>query len=238
MVILSEAKDLARNGSTVVFAHRMPLNLQPGARPGRSQGTSLPPVHPSIRVRCMRFLRSVVLPSVLLPTALAAQSIPRAEYAVRRDSLAGRIDSGVVVAYGGRTPVGPERFSQLPAFRYLTGFLEPDAAFVMVVRPGSSRATLFTAERDPRRALYDGFPPDSAEVARRTGIDARSIGALPQYLDSLGDSGLPFYTLIARDNRGGVCAVYCDARCHGAELGSKVCRSVRRALVRYGRAWA
>jgi Xaa-Pro aminopeptidase len=132
---------------------------------------------------------------VLLPAALAAQTIPDAEYAARRDSLAGRIDSGVVVAYGGRTPVGPERFTQLPAFRYLTGFLEPDAAFVMVVRPGSRRATLFTAERDPRRALYDGFPPDTVEVARRTGIAARSLAALPQYLDSLGDAGLTFYTL-------------------------------------------
>ena len=131
----------------------------------------------------------------LFATALPAQSIPTSEYATRRDSLAARIDSGVVVAFGGRTPVGPERFAQLPAFRYLTGFLEPDAALVMVVRPGSTRATLFTSERDPRRALYDGFPPDSAEVARRTGIEARSIGALPGQLDSLANSALPFYTL-------------------------------------------
>ncbi|HWB40542.1 MAG TPA: Xaa-Pro aminopeptidase, partial [Gemmatimonadales bacterium] len=130
-----------------------------------------------------------------LVAAVHAQSIPPAEYAARRDSLAARIDSGVVVAFGGRTPVVPERFVQLPAFRYLTGFLEPDAALVIVVRPGATRATLFTSERDPRRALYDGFPPDSAEVARRTGIEARSIGALPARLDSLAGSGLPFYTL-------------------------------------------
>jgi Xaa-Pro aminopeptidase len=143
----------------------------------------------------MRLLRSVVLSSLALPATLAAQAIPTPEYAARRDSLAARIDSGVVVAFGGRTPVGPERFSQLPAFRYLTGFLEPDAALVMVVRPGRSLATLFTSERDPRRALYDGFPPDSTEVARRTGIDARSAGALPAQLDSLAGAGLPFYTL-------------------------------------------
>jgi Xaa-Pro aminopeptidase len=143
----------------------------------------------------MCLLRSVILSSVLLPATLAAQTIATPEYAVRRDSLAARIDSGVVVAFGGRAPVGPDRFMQLPAFRYLTGFLEPDAALVMVVRPGASRATLFTSERDPRRALYDGFPPDSAEVARRTGIDARSFGALPAHLDSLAGTGLPFYTL-------------------------------------------
>jgi Xaa-Pro aminopeptidase len=143
----------------------------------------------------MRHLVSVHLVLFALVAAVHAQSIPPAEYAARRDSLAARIDSGVVVAFGGRTPVVPERFVQLPAFRYLTGFLEPDAALVIVVRPGATRATLFTSERDPRRALYDGFPPDSAEVARRTGIEARSIGALPARLDSLAGSGLPFYTL-------------------------------------------
>jgi Xaa-Pro aminopeptidase len=125
----------------------------------------------------------------------AAQSIPTAEYAARRDSLAARLDSGVVVAFGGRTPVTSERFVQLPAFRYLTGFLEPDAALVMVIRSGRPEATLYTSARDPRRALYDGFPPDSAEVARMTGIEARSIGALPARLDSLADTGLPFHTL-------------------------------------------
>ena len=143
----------------------------------------------------MRPLGLVLLSSLALPATLLGQTIAGTEYAARRDSLAARIDSGVVVAFGGRTPVGPERFMQLPAFRYLTGFLEPDAAFVMVVRAGAGRATLFTTERDPRRALYDGFPPDSAEVARRTGIDARSVGALSAHLDSLAGIGLPFYTL-------------------------------------------
>jgi Xaa-Pro aminopeptidase len=144
----------------------------------------------------MRLPWSVILSIVLLPATVAAQTIATTEHAARRDSLGARIDSGIVVAFGGRTPVGPDRFLQLPAFRYLTGFLEPDAALVMVVRPGAIRATLFTMERDPRRALSDGFPPDSAEVARRTGMDGvHSIGALPAYLDSLAGSGLPFYTV-------------------------------------------
>jgi Xaa-Pro aminopeptidase len=143
----------------------------------------------------MRLFGPVALAGLALPAALAAQNIAAAEHAARRDSLAARIDSGIVVAFGGRTPVGPERFMQLPAFNYLTGFQEPDAAFVMVVRPGATRATLFTSERDPRRALYDGFPPDSAEVARQTGVEARTIDALPANLDSLSETGLPFYTL-------------------------------------------
>ena len=141
----------------------------------------------------MRLLLPLLLSFAAVPAA--AQSIPAGEYAARRDSLAARLDSGVVVAFGGRNPVTPERFVQLPAFRYLTGFLEPDAALVMVVRDGADSATLFTSARDPRRALYDGFPPDSAEVARRTGIRARSIGALEAHLDSLAGTGLPFHTL-------------------------------------------
>lgn len=142
----------------------------------------------------LRGLAALVLAAVV-PATLVAQSIPSAEYAARRDSLAARLGSAVVVAFGGRSPVTPERFVQLPAFRYLTGFQEPDAALVMVVRGGEPSATLYTSARDPRRALYDGFPPDSSEVARRTGIPARSIDALPAQLDSLADTGLPFYTL-------------------------------------------
>jgi Xaa-Pro aminopeptidase len=142
----------------------------------------------------MRPLSLLVL-TLAGPAALAAQSIPTSEYAIRRDSLAARLDSGVVVAFGERAPVTPERFVQLPAFRYLTGFLEPDAALVMVIRGGKPSAILYTSARDPRRALYDGFPPDSVEVARRTGIPARSIGALAGQLDSLAATRMPFYTL-------------------------------------------
>jgi len=143
-------------------------------------------------------MRSPLLLLVLtlaLPAAAAAQTIPTAEYAARRDSLAARIDSGVVVAFGARTPVTPVRPGQLPAFRYLTGFLEPDAAMVIVARNGRASATLFTQPRDPRRQLYDGFPPDSLEIARQTGIPARGFPALRPMLDSLAGSGLPFYEL-------------------------------------------
>ncbi len=143
----------------------------------------------------MRLLAVLLAFGLSFPSTIAAQDIPLAEYAARRDSRAARLGSGVVVAFGGRTPVTPERFVQLPAFRYLTGFLEADAALVMVVRDGRPEATLYTSPRDPRRALYDGFPPDSAAIARRTGTPARSIEAMAAGLDSLARSGLPFYTI-------------------------------------------
>jgi Xaa-Pro aminopeptidase len=135
------------------------------------------------------------LTPLVLPGLLTAQAIERAEYTARRDSLAARIDSGVVIAFGAQAPTGDGGPAQLPAFRYLTGFMEPDAALVMVVRGGRPTGTLYTGMRDPRRALYEGFPPDSATVARTTGLAAASIAALAPALDTLADTGLPFYTL-------------------------------------------
>ena len=132
---------------------------------------------------------------LLVPAGLLAQEIPPAEYAARRDSLAAHIDSGVVVAFGAADPVGIRRGTQLAAFRYLTGFLEPNAAFVLVKRGGTATGTLFTASRDPRRALYDGFPPDSATVARQTGLAVRALPDVRPVVDSLVALGLPVYDL-------------------------------------------
>jgi len=122
--------------------------------------------------------------------------ITEREFAVRRDSLARRIDSGVVIAFGGRNPVTDfGTFFQLPAFHYLTNYDEPDAAFVMTVRAGRPTSTLFITPADPRRAFYYGWRPDSAEVERIHGVAARSFAALAGVADSLAVSGLPFYTL-------------------------------------------
>jgi Xaa-Pro aminopeptidase len=129
-------------------------------------------------------------------SSAAAAQITAAEVAARRDSLAARVDSGVVVALGGRTPItdfGP--FFQIPAFQYLTKFDEPDAAFVMIARKGRGTSYLFVTPSDPRRAFYYGHRPDSATVARSLGLTSRPFTALVPVLDSLARTGLPFYTL-------------------------------------------
>jgi Xaa-Pro aminopeptidase len=142
-------------------------------------------------------MRIALAPLLLLPltATLSAQEITPAEYAARRDSLAAHIDSGVVIAFGAPEPVRIGKWTQLPAFNYLTGFLEPDAAFLLVKRGGRSSGILFTASRDPRRALYDGFPPDSAAVSRQTGLVVRSLPAFRPAVDSLVGLGLPVYNL-------------------------------------------
>lgn len=127
----------------------------------------------------------LALAAASIPSSLHAQ-ITAAEYAARRDSLAARIDSGIVVAFGGRKPVtdfGP--FFQIPGFHYLTGYDEPDAALVMLVRNGRARSTLFVTPADPRRAFYYGFRPDSATIARTLGLVAQPFDSLGGLMDSL-----------------------------------------------------
>ena len=134
--------------------------------------------------------------ALVAAAAQATAQITAPEYAARRDALAGRVDSGVVVAFGGRTPVtdfGP--FFQVPGFHYLTGYDFADATLVMVVRDGHGRATLFVTRSNPRRSLYYGVEPDSQAIAADLGLPSRSNDALGGALDSLAASGLPFYTL-------------------------------------------
>lgn len=124
----------------------------------------------------------------------APTSLPLEEFAARREALAARIDIGVVLAFGGRTLVHDfSTFYQLPAFRYLTNYDEPDAAFVMVVRGGKGTSTLFLTPLDPRTAFYYGTRADSTNSEARYGLKGRSFAALSGVLDSLANSGLPFY---------------------------------------------
>ena len=141
--------------------------------------------------------RALLACAVFLASAspLRAQ-ITSAEYVARRDSLAARIGDGVLVAFGGRTPVTDfGTFFQLPAFHYLTAYDEPDAAFVLVAHGGRGTGTLFVTPSDPRRAFYYGFRPDSAAIARSLDLTSRPFGALATVVDSLVGAGLPVYTL-------------------------------------------
>ncbi len=127
--------------------------------------------------------------------AVRAQ-IPAGEYRERRDSVAARIGEGVVVAFGGRTPVtdfGP--FYQLAGFRYLTGYEFADAALIIVIQGGRQRSALFVNRSTARRALYYGAEPDSSTLAAEFGLVARDAGDVGRVADSLAAAGLAFYSL-------------------------------------------
>ena len=144
----------------------------------------------------MRNLRAFSALAALALSATASAQIPQSEFTARRDSLAARIGNGVLIAFGGRTPItdfGP--FYQLPAFHYLTNFDEPDAAFVMVARGGRPTSTLFLTPIEARRAFYYGRRPDSAYVERNLGLKARNFAALGAFVDSVTRAGGTVYQL-------------------------------------------
>jgi Xaa-Pro aminopeptidase len=147
-------------------------------------------------------LRTIQL--IAIATAMAgvtitahAQPLPDigpTETASRRAALAERVENGVVVAFGGRELVHDfSTFYQLPAFRYLTEFNEPDAALVMVVRNKQPHSTLYLTALDPRTAFYYGTRTDSTNSMARTGMAGRPFAALRGVLDSLAQTGTPFY---------------------------------------------
>jgi Xaa-Pro aminopeptidase len=133
----------------------------------------------------------LVLSLALLPAAAAAQIAP-AEHAARRDALLASLPAdAVVIAFGERAPIGFPAFNQVPAFRYLTGFLEPNAALVL----GRDRGILFREPRSARDVITDGPPEDSAALAARSGLDVRNIGSLVAAVDSAAAAGRPVYML-------------------------------------------
>jgi Xaa-Pro aminopeptidase len=128
--------------------------------------------------------------------AAAPADVRAAEYAARRDSLLARLgDESAVVAFGERAPIGFPAFYQVPAFRYLTGFLEPDAALLLVRRGGAASAILFREPRSAREAITDGPPEDSATLAARTGLALRPLAALASVVDSVLAGGAALHTL-------------------------------------------
>ena len=144
----------------------------------------------------MKFWRGSTVLFLLASASPLAGQILIGEYAARRAALASRIGDGVVVAFGGREPVRHwPPFYQLPAFRYLTGFLESDAAFVLTTRGGNVVSTLFLARPDARTALYNGERVTAEAVSESLGLSARYADELPAFVDSLLASGLPLYSV-------------------------------------------
>ena len=129
-------------------------------------------------------------------SSAAPTPISAAEYAARRDSLLARLgDGAAVVAFGERAPIGFPAFYQVPTFRYLTGFLEPEAALLLARRGGVTTAILFREPRSARDVIMDGPPEDSAALAARTGLALRPLATLSASVDSVIGTGATIYTL-------------------------------------------
>jgi Xaa-Pro aminopeptidase len=144
---------------------------------------------------------AVVCALVLLSRPLAAQ-VPTAEYAARRDSVAAHMVNGVLLSFGAGEPMSDEAdFHQLPAFEYLTGYNRQNAVFVMAARDGKiTYAMLFEPPVDPRRALYDGFAPDSADLQHRIGLGLRGLDQLRDVMERL-TARAPLWTVTDTHSR-------------------------------------
>lgn len=119
------------------------------------------------------------------PTAATAGD-PGAELASRRTRLFEMLDDGVTLVLGAPEP----RFDYLAwqqarPFRYLTGFLEPGAALVMVESGAERHEMLFVRDKDPSREVWDGARLGVLAVRDSLGIEGREISTLRSVLDQL-----------------------------------------------------
>lgn len=130
--------------------------------------------------------------ALLAPVAgpLCAQ-IPVGEYAERRGALAREVDDGLILAVGSVQP--PEdyiNFYQNSPFRYLTGFLEPDAALIALAERGEIVwERLFVNPRSPADETWEGYRVGPGGTMRAAGLPGRSTAELEAVLDSLIGAG-------------------------------------------------
>ena len=136
-------------------------------------------------------------------TPLTAQ-IPDSEYASRRAAVVSGLPSGVLLAFGARAPEQDYiNFYQSSNFNYLTGFNEPEAALVLVVRDGVivGLPMLFLQPSDPAREVWEGHRLGVDAARRMLGVDARPTATLDRVIDSLFAAGVPRALHVVGDYR-------------------------------------
>ncbi|HVF38886.1 MAG TPA: Xaa-Pro aminopeptidase [Gemmatimonadaceae bacterium] len=145
-------------------------------------------------VRARRSLILLAIAAQVVSSSAAFGQIPLSEYAARRAAMVQGLPSGVVVALGSPAPEHDYSwFYQNSRFSYLTGFGEPEAALLMVVKDGAivGRPIFFVQPKDPAREVWEGnrLGVDSARVIY--GFDARPETTMNAVIDSLFASGAP-----------------------------------------------
>ncbi|HEU4880004.1 MAG TPA: Xaa-Pro peptidase family protein, partial [Gemmatimonadaceae bacterium] len=140
----------------------------------------------------MRFNHKTVaflsLVSLISVAGTAESQITNSEYAARRTALAQKLQNGILVALGSPEPEEDYiSFNQNSQFSYLTGFNEPNAALLMVIRNGAISGTpmLFVQPSDPAREVWTGHRLGVAGAKTTLGFDGRNISTLKHTVDSL-----------------------------------------------------
>ena len=136
-----------------------------------------------------------VLTIVLAGAPLGAQ-ITQAEFAARRAAFTSRVNTdGVYLVFGGAKPKeNYENFWQAQNFRYLTGFLEPGAALIIVRTDGRNHELLFVEPKDPTQEVWTGERLGLKGVTT-LGMEGRDASTLRAVLDSALAGGVPLFAV-------------------------------------------
>ena len=137
----------------------------------------------------MNVLRSIAL--LACAAALLGAQVPQSEHRARHDAFVSSLPGdGIALVLGAAEPVENHlTFWQSQNFRYLTGFLEPNAALVIVRQGGASRAMIFVPPKDPAQEVWTGERLGVEGAKARMGLEARDATTLRRVLDSLITSG-------------------------------------------------
>ncbi len=133
----------------------------------------------------MNVIRPLLLVASL--TSLLGAQVPQAEYQTRRAALTKSLPGdGVLLVLGAPEPKENfQNFWQSENFRYLTGFLEPGSALVIVRHRGVDRGMLFVEPRDPAQEVWTGERLGVEGVNARFGLQGHEASSLHVVLDSL-----------------------------------------------------
>ena len=108
-----------------------------------------------------------------IPELPPPEPIRAGEYAERRRALMDALGDGVAVIWGARAPAQDYLpYQQNPAFRYLTGIEEPDAALILAKQGDRRDERLFVLPRNPSREAWEGLRLGPAGATALTGISA------------------------------------------------------------------
>ena len=141
-------------------------------------------------------LSSALAATLLVLASPVAAQFSSSEYQQRRSALLATIPEGAVVALGAREPSQDYlSFYQSPSFNYLTGFLEPDAALIIVKTASGASTTIFVEPRNPAREVWSGSRVGVAGAQQRTGMTGRDVRDFTSVLDSLATAGVPLYVV-------------------------------------------
>ncbi len=124
---------------------------------------------------------------LLLPSALFAQELDKAEFAARRARLLEKIPDGIAVVLGGVEHAHPTRFRQSPDFYYLTGLEEPGT--VLVLNGVTRSAAVFAVKRPEFGG--PGVTPrlrDVENAQQRYGIQVQPMESFFTFLSFAGSS--------------------------------------------------